>query len=193
MTFRISYHFFSSPFQTHITEGAKPSSMFRTQAQSILRKFSLVGGTAARLASRRTVTTGKSKAGGGDRNRNLSSAVNVRTDSSATYVNGDTTHSLETLRSANKQITFPSRKRTHPITLTLPPQPPPKAELEAELSATTEELREQNLAEEEPFESPTHLSYVGGDPVPITSRADIIEPGDDVPRGIWPVFRLLVS
>jgi hypothetical protein len=45
-----------------------------------------------------------------------------------------------------------------------------------------------------PFEtiSPTTLTYTGDAVIPITSKLNIIRPQDDTPRGIWPVFRLMV-
>ena len=41
--------------------------------------------------------------------------------------------------------------------------------------------------------SPTSIKYTGDTVIPITSVLDIIKPQDDTPRGIWPVFRLMVS
>lgn len=40
---------------------------------------------------------------------------------------------------------------------------------------------------------PTHISYVGNSEMPITSSLKIVTPQDDTPRGIWPVFRMMVS
>lgn len=38
-----------------------------------------------------------------------------------------------------------------------------------------------------------HLSYAGSINIPITSQLKIVMPGvDDTPRGIWPVFRMMV-
>ena len=42
-------------------------------------------------------------------------------------------------------------------------------------------------------ESPSALRYTGDAVIPITSMLRIVKPQDDTPRGIWPVFRLLVS
>ena len=41
--------------------------------------------------------------------------------------------------------------------------------------------------------SPTSIKYTGDTVIPITSVLEIIKPQDDTPRGIWPVFRLMVS
>lgn len=40
---------------------------------------------------------------------------------------------------------------------------------------------------------PSHISYVGNEKMPITSNLKIVTPKDDTPRGIWPVFRMMVS
>lgn len=37
------------------------------------------------------------------------------------------------------------------------------------------------------------LAYAGAVQIPITSSLRLIRPEDDTPRGIWPVFRLMVS
>lgn len=43
------------------------------------------------------------------------------------------------------------------------------------------------------FVSPSELRYTGDAVIPITSHLHIVRPDEDTPRGIWPVFRLLVS
>ena len=42
-------------------------------------------------------------------------------------------------------------------------------------------------------ETNAHLSYVGNVQIPITNSLKIVLPEEDVPRGIWPVFRMMVS
>ena len=42
-------------------------------------------------------------------------------------------------------------------------------------------------------EQQSHISYVGNDSMPITTELKIVLPEDDVPRGTWPVFRMMVS
>jgi hypothetical protein len=37
------------------------------------------------------------------------------------------------------------------------------------------------------------FSYAGNVSIPITSNLKIVLPGEDVPRGIWPAFRMMVS
>ena len=39
---------------------------------------------------------------------------------------------------------------------------------------------------------PDHISYVGNAKMPITSSLKIVTPEDDTPRGVWPVFRMMV-
>jgi hypothetical protein len=46
----------------------------------------------------------------------------------------------------------------------------------------------QNSSSQQP-----HFSYAGNENIPITSKLKIVLPGDDVPRGIWPAFRMMVS
>jgi hypothetical protein len=41
--------------------------------------------------------------------------------------------------------------------------------------------------------SPSELTYTGNTTMPITSRLHIVTPQEDTPRGVWPVFRLMVS
>jgi hypothetical protein len=52
----------------------------------------------------------------------------------------------------------------------------------------------ESLSQEEPDndESPNVLQYTGDAVIPITSTLQLIRPQDDTPRGIWPVFRLMV-
>ena len=41
--------------------------------------------------------------------------------------------------------------------------------------------------------SPANLTYTGNATMPITSHLHIFTPEEDAPRGIWPVFRMMVS
>jgi hypothetical protein len=41
--------------------------------------------------------------------------------------------------------------------------------------------------------SPSELTYTGNVTMPITTHLHIVTPEEDPPRGIWPVFRLMVS
>mmetsp|Transcript_473 Transcript_473/g.737 ORF Transcript_473/g.737 Transcript_473/m.737 type:complete len:560 (-) Transcript_473:129-1808(-) len=38
---------------------------------------------------------------------------------------------------------------------------------------------------------PSHLSYASNKRMPITSEMRIVQPGEDTPSGIWPVFRMM--
>jgi hypothetical protein len=40
-------------------------------------------------------------------------------------------------------------------------------------------------------ENTTHLCYTTGKVIPITSKLLFYKPGDDTPRGVWPVFRIM--
>jgi hypothetical protein len=42
------------------------------------------------------------------------------------------------------------------------------------------------------FVSPSELTFPGNATIPITSHLHIVKPGENIPRGIWPVFRLMV-
>jgi hypothetical protein len=41
--------------------------------------------------------------------------------------------------------------------------------------------------------SPSELTYTGNATMPITTHLHIVTPEEDTPRGVWPVFRLMVS
>ena len=51
----------------------------------------------------------------------------------------------------------------------------------------------EHAVEHVEFVSPSTLRYTGDAVIPITSLLHIVKPQDDTPRGVWPVFRLLVS
>jgi hypothetical protein len=62
-----------------------------------------------------------------------------------------------------------------------------------------EEEEEEEEEEEDATSTPTQtteatkvLRYSEGPPMPIVTRLHIVTPEEDVPRGIWPVFRLMV-
>lgn len=57
-------------------------------------------------------------------------------------------------------------------------------------SAATDYVESQ--AESYDLISPTSLRYTGDAVMPITSTLNIVKPQDDTPRGVWPVFRLMV-
>jgi hypothetical protein len=43
------------------------------------------------------------------------------------------------------------------------------------------------------YDGPSALSYIDGVEMPITSKLRITTPEEDIPSGIWPVYRILVS
>ena len=77
-----------------------------------------------------------------------------------------------------------SIKVPRPIIVANTAVPPSKpSRIETVLHAVEEE-EQQSLG----------MCYVGNDSIPITNELQIVVPGvDDVPRGTWPVFRMMVS
>ena len=72
-----------------------------------------------------------------------------------------------------------------------------KSTKERQQSVEDEDIKKNYLdqiihLDEEEHVSPTHLKYTGGQSMPLTSKLKIVEPGEDAPRGIWPVYRILV-
>jgi hypothetical protein len=55
------------------------------------------------------------------------------------------------------------------------------------------EALSNTLDHEVKYVSPSALRYTGESIIPITSNLHIVKPQDDTPRGIWPVFRLMVG
>lgn len=47
-------------------------------------------------------------------------------------------------------------------------------------------------AENDAFKSPNELTYTGGATIPVTSDLHIVTPQEDTPRGVWPIFRIMV-
>ena len=63
-----------------------------------------------------------------------------------------------------------------------------------EMPTAKESLQKNAQAEEDVrLVSPSELKYTGESVIPITTQLHIVKPGEDVPRGIWPVFRMMVS
>ena len=128
------------------------------------------------------------------RGRNLSSVVAVRDDGDDDGAAAATAAAMAQVRTAvngtaknrglpsipapsNKQRQNPEKKKSQPSA-----EDPVK-----------KNYLEQIHTDDEEHVSPTHLMYTGGQSMPLTSTFKIIEPGEDAPRGIWPVFRILVS
>jgi hypothetical protein len=68
-------------------------------------------------------------------------------------------------------------------------QPPSPRPSYYKLQQTIEESTQQRTSAAQEMT----LSYDGTVPIPITSNLQLVRPEDDTPRGIWPVFRLMVS
>jgi len=43
------------------------------------------------------------------------------------------------------------------------------------------------------FTSPSKLSFTSDTLIPVTSYLQIVTPKEDTPRGVWPIFRIMVS
>ncbi len=54
-------------------------------------------------------------------------------------------------------------------------------------------IGEKWKSEKEIAISPSELIYTGNATMPVTSDLHIVTPEEDTPRGIWPVFRMLVG
>lgn len=66
----------------------------------------------------------------------------------------------------------------------IPPRKPSRIETVLHTVEKEEKEEQQSLG----------MCYVGNDSIPITNELQIVVPGvDDVPRGTWPVFRMMVS
>lgn len=61
------------------------------------------------------------------------------------------------------------------------------------VGALTSENSEESSPLTFPSFSPATLSYAPDSPIPITSVPHLVRPGEELPRGIWPAFRLMVS
>ena len=79
------------------------------------------------------------------------------------------------------------------VSASAPPSPQVAEEETDKKSAgfpTATDSMDDHVADE--LLSPTSLTYTGDAVIPITSVLEIIKPQDDTPRGVWPVFRLMV-
>lgn len=76
--------------------------------------------------------------------------------------------------------------------------PPPKSNGEAIVQSTInnarkEETKVNGTKVELAQTSPSELTFAGDTSIPVTSRLHIVTPEEDAPRGIWPIFRIMVS
>ena len=74
---------------------------------------------------------------------------------------------------------------------------PPPPHTPSLTRTTKEEEREDAMitstTKQDDIISPSHISYVAGVSLPITSELHIVKPSDDAPPGLWPVYRIMVS
>ena len=75
---------------------------------------------------------------------------------------------------------------------TIQVQSPPILEEAAAASASVSAAAIVEQDNVQSVESPSELKYTGDATFPITTRLHIVKPGEDTPKGIWPVFRLMV-
>ena len=80
-----------------------------------------------------------------------------------------------------------SSNSRHPKKLSLQPNKP-KTTI---TSVVSNDDNNQELITE--HDSPSDIHYTGSATMPLTTVLHIVKPHEDVPRGIWPVFRLMVS
>ena len=149
-------------------------------------------GASARLGS----------SGGGDisalrfcraRDRNLSSVVAVRDDGDDDGAAATAAAVAQVRAAVNGAV---KKKGPPPIQATCDKQRQSQEEKKSQPKSedpVKKNYLNQVHKDDEEHVSPTHLMYAGGKSMPLTSTFRIIEPGEDAPRGIWPVFRLLVS
>jgi hypothetical protein len=64
--------------------------------------------------------------------------------------------------------------------------------LQYENEPVVENIEMMTAAEVISSTSPSCLTYTGDAIIPITSTLNLVKPKEDAPRGIWPVFRLMV-
>lgn len=90
-------------------------------------------------------------------------------------------------RGAVPPLTIPQTSRHSPVSpvavVGRTSGPPPQEEAVAGAASS---------AVAAPASQPQTLTYVEGATMPITSRLHLVTPDEDIPRGIWPVFRLMV-
>ena len=57
----------------------------------------------------------------------------------------------------------------------------------------SEESAAESEDQESFFKSPSELSFTSDALIPVTSYLHIVTPEEDTPRGVWPIFRIMVS
>ena len=115
------------------------------------------------------------------------------TDSPASIIRPLSTMPHHLARYGDRTVTsrwnLKSTKVPRPITM-IPVKTKPKKKNQLkdriELDNIRKKMKEEQLMQE------SHLQYAGNAKLPITSELKIVMPEDDTPRGIWPVFRMMV-
>jgi len=91
---------------------------------------------------------------------------------------------------AAKGSLAPNQKETPVAAMTAPDKKKYVVSSSSNHDTTTPTQLQQQ--QDEPYVSPSELHYTGNATMPLTSVLHIVKPHEDVPRGIWPVFRLMV-
>lgn len=116
------------------------------------------------------------------------------TDSPASIIRPLSTMPHHLARYGDRTVTsrwnLKSTKVPRPITMIpLKTKPKKKNQLKDRIELDNnirKKMKEEQLMQE------SHLQYAGNAKLPITSELKIVLPEDDTPRGIWPVFRMMV-
>ena len=68
-------------------------------------------------------------------------------------------------------------------------------EVEGQIFVTDTATKADAAAEDlqSSYTSPFELSFTGNTTIPVTSRLHIVTPEEDTPKGVWPIFRIMVS
>ena len=167
-----------------------------------MMRTNLLRGALKRHALGASARLGSSSGGGSDisalrcraRGRNLSSVVAVRDDGDDDGAAAATAAAMAQVRTA---VNGAVKNRGLPTIPALPNKQRQNQEEKKSQPSAEDPVKKNYLnqihTDDEEHVSPTHLMYTGGQSMPLTSTFKIIEPGEDAPRGIWPVFRMLVS
>ena len=98
-------------------------------------------------------------------------------------------HHLARKNNGMVNVFVKSTKVPRPVAM-VPERHPSRHKLRNQLKKIVA-LKTPNANEEEHL--PSRFSYAGNASLPITSELKIVMPEDDVPSGIWPAFRMMVS
>ena len=170
-------HTLSTPFVKQCTRGAASISSSTTTAS---KGIIITASSTATLNDAQITRTTESRAF-------FSTTNNNRTFSSLP-------HHLARKNNGMVNVLVKSTKVPRPITMVPLPS---KKQQQHKVNNKNPYLKDQKkivpvLEETMEEDENSHLSYVSSQKLPITSELKIVLPEEDVPRGIWPVFRMMV-